>query len=760
MFLKRTLLSLAIALSVTIEDVAVSASNELFATPTPLERYNLRSCDGAYSPPEIPSLTEPWHSVMGALLLPQAQSYLCDDGSYWAYHALTDRLMETNGSLVEFQQEFTNVGGLSIAVWVTTTFNGYTEPILTLGQRRRDQSELDPSGFTSSPQQGCPGYHFRLQQTADFFLRQGHNFVVSFTDSALNCQTVMLNQELNAQQLYHFVISFGESSTDVYVNGLPVLPTTFEELFLTNTTTDVRIWPDAASSTLQLFANYVEENIFTGRMHQVDLFQDALTADQVATLYVRGPGNRLDLNLKETEPPVVVVEVDPYADEATYNPWYNDTDRSDIIAKALVIPQAYGHTLYVELPLDRPSTASVPLGIEIMALHHAFEKGNQSLAEVHEVLAVGENETGVTILYFPFATISHFNSPKFNAYGTPLNGRNESIAFRTVRIGTKYASRTTVIPIERPHINHGVPTLTVPATSTLNEMDPLQSTVRGITVEDHPLDFNINHVRVDVWSNGGTISLNPLYLHLADFSCPNQTQIVSEDAETEESWQCMGDGHENQRMTFVAIPDDVTLILDTLRHTTLREFAGQASELVIRIFDGVDGQCLTDVEHRSYFPYASAYYPKSAPVQCLMQCATVRVPSYDISNHGNGTENEDPLETMDPATPDPTTEESTDNNTATDSPQSEEPAGDDPDTDKKETDENNENDERVILGMKWQEFVSVLGGLALTVVVTAVWCIYCFQMPPWLERRWNSNKVTSTHEKSVAGPKLETIDDV
>jgi hypothetical protein len=377
--------------------------------------------------------------------------------------------------------------------------------------------------------------------------------------------------------------------------------------------------------------------------------------------------------------------------------------------------------------------------------------------EVHEVLAVGENETGVTILYFPFATISHFNSPKFNAYGTPLDGRNESIAFRTVRIGTKYASRTTVIPIERPHINHGLPTLTVPATATLNDMDPLQSTVRGITVVDHPLDFNINRVRVDVWSNGGTILLNPLYMHLADFSCPNRTQIVSEDAETEESWQCMGDGHENQRMTFVAIPDDVTLILDTLRHTTLREFAGQASELVICIYDGVDGQCLTDVEHRSYVPYASAYYPKSAPAQCLMQCATVRVPSYDISNHGNSTENEDPLETMDPATPDPTTEEPTDNNTANDSPQSEEPKGDDPDTDNKES---NGNDVRVILGMKWQEFVLVLGGLALTAVVTAVWCIYCFQMPPWLERRWNSNKGTSTHEKSGAGPKLETIENV
>jgi hypothetical protein len=386
-------------------------------------------------------------------------------------------------------------------------------------------------------------------------------------------------------------------------------------------------------------------------------------------------------------------------------------------------------------------------------VHHAFEKGNQSLAEVHEVLPVGDNETGVTILYFPFMTIAHFNSPQFNAYGTPLNGRNESIAFRTVRIGTKYASRTTVIPIERPHINHGLPNLTAPGTATLSDIDPLQSTVHGITVVDNALDFNINRVRVDVWSNGGTISLNSLYLHLADFTCANRTQSVGEDVEMDDSWQCKGDGHEDQRMTFVAIPDDVTLILDSLRHTTFREFSGQASEVVVRIFDGVDGQCLTDEEHRSYFPHASAYYPKSAPEQCLMNYATIRVPGYEINVNASDTD-KDPLETMDPATDEPETENPTDNNSATNSPQSEEPTGDDADTGNNESDE---DDKRLILGMKWRDFSLVLGGLALTIVVTALWCIYCFQMPPWLEQRWNSSEATSKHGTTV--PKSsETID--
>jgi hypothetical protein len=213
----------------------------------------------------------------------------------------------------------------------------------------------------------------------------------------------------------------------------------------------------------------------------------------------------------------------------------------------------------------------------------------------------------------------------------------------------------------------------------------------------------------------------------------------------------------------ITIPDDVTYILDTLRHTTFREFARQASEIVIRIFDGVDGPCLTDTEHRSYFPHASAYYAASAPEQCLMQYAMVRVPGYEMSVNANDTESKDPLETVDPATEDPETEEPSDNNTATNSPQSEEPTtgDDDPDTDNKVSNNQDDDDERVVLGMKWRDFVLVLlGGLALTIVVTAIWCIYCFQMPPWLlERRWSSGKETSQHETSRAVlPQLETID--
>jgi hypothetical protein len=261
-------------------------------------------------------------------------------------------------------------------------------------------------------------------------------------------------------------------------------------------------------------------------------------------------------------------------------------------------------------------------------------------------------------------------------------------------------------------------------------------------------------VRVDVWSNGGTISLNPLYLDLADFTCANRTQNVSENEETDDGWQCMGDGHEDQRMTFVAIPDDVTFILDTLRHTTFREFAGQASEIVIRIFDGVDGPCLTDTEHRSYFPHTSAYYAASAPEQCLMQYSTIRVPGYNIYVNatqgnvaqGNNTENEDPSEKMDPAAEDPT-----DNGMATSSPQSEEPLVADPDADNTESDK----DERIILGMKWQEFILGLGCVMLAVVATAICCIYCCQLRP-------GNKTTNAtpiqDKNPTASPKSVTTD--
>jgi hypothetical protein len=733
----------AAALLIAPKTVMVQANNYEYwgATPTPMERYYFGLCEPsiytlAYSPDEIPSWTEAAAplSLIGPLQTPERQSYFCDHGTWAARIDAKYRMIQSQGTLAKFQQEFTNAGGLSIAVRAESGRSGRTAPILTLGRSLRDQSDTD---IESSPTQGCPGYYFRLQQTIDW-MKMGVFFTLSFTDQDSKCQTVVLSENAFVLQPYHFVVSFGESSTQVYIDGRLMTARTLEERDLFGSTVDVRNWTDAASSTLQLFASYLEGDIFSGKLEQVDLFRDALTAEQVGSLYVRGPGNRKDMNIVETMPPVVV-PVDPNEeDKATYNPWYNVTDREDIVAESVVIPQGTMHYVYIELPLDQPSTASVPLGIEITAISgefhaHRYENGtgNHSLVELNEVLLVGENETGVTLLYGLNADESlDFNSPKFNAYGTLLEGRNESIVFRTVRIGTNYSSPTTVIPIERTHMNHGLPNLTVPTTATLNATEPLQATVHGITVVDHALDFNINRVRVDVWSNGGTISLNPLYLDMADFSCPNRTQIVSEDAEIDDTWQCMGDGHENQRMTFVAIPDDITFILDTMRHETFREFAGQASEVVIRIFDGVDGQCLTDAEHRSYFPYASAYYAESAPEQCLMQYATIFVPGYDIhvnatqgnATQGNNTEHEDPSENMDPATEDPI-----ENSTATKDPQSEEPTTDDPDPDNTES---GNVDERTILGMKWHEFILGLGCVMLTVVATTICCCFCLQLPP------------------------------
>jgi hypothetical protein len=66
-------------------------------------------------------------------------------------------------------------------------------------------------------------------------------------------------------------------------------------------------------------------------------------------------------------------------------------------------------------------------------------------------------------------------------------------------------------------------------------------------------DLDLNRVRVDISVQQGRISLQNESLHLADFDFCNMRSFSA--------WQCTKDGMSRKRISFVAVPSDVSTIL-------------------------------------------------------------------------------------------------------------------------------------------------------------------------------------------------------
>ena len=182
----------------------------------------------------------------------------------------------------------------------------------------------------------------------------------------------------------------------------------------------------------------------------------------------------------------------------------------------------------------------------------------------------GSNVTGIKVA-FSLRQGNYFNVPEINADGMNLHLQPESFDFRIVEIplvtnsepqseAILAWSNTATVPVHVIHVNRNAPTLTAPKEAKLDAVDPSKALITGILLDD-PYDFNMDRVRVDVLIEGGTLTLNPSNLHLADFvTCAGR--VLS-------TWQCTGDGVDDRSLTFTANPSDVGLVLRNMAFTSL-----------------------------------------------------------------------------------------------------------------------------------------------------------------------------------------------
>lgn len=108
--------------------------------------------------------------------------------------------------------------------------------------------------------------------------------------------------------------------------------------------------------------------------------------------------------------------------------------------------------------------------------------------------------------------------------------------------------------------------------------------ISGVEVLDRDKDVNV--VRVDIEVESGELTLNEKFRRLAEFeSCQYRWG---------KQWRCVGKGHNDRKMTFLARPSHVKSILTELEYVSLSRY--QDDTLQISVFDGVGGECIADYE--------------------------------------------------------------------------------------------------------------------------------------------------------------------
>jgi len=547
----------------------------------PLERYTFTSCNINRA---FDSLSN--ETLLGMLQTPHPDVFACNrqqglhlwpDNNNNNNNNNTKSILETTSSLEKLQRylQDTHSTGLSISLWLqpaTTNFDTI-QPILTVGATTRNKLEDDSSG--------CPGFDLQISQYRNHFL-------LHYTDNdpAQSCRILLLRQLSLTHQMTHFVVVWSNIETSIYVDNEAVLwglPNHFNTTLLH--------WN--VSDTMQLFGNYQSKDVFQGSIYQVSLFDQALNTFQVSSLYEEG---------------IVYVEASPLVLVA--QAWNNVT-----------LAQDASRPTTIWLGGSNTSTPNLQLAMKILSSpQHGQLTVNMNATVDNDRLLIPFGSNGLRVQY-TLTTTDYFTVPRINANGAHLDFlESESFDFQLVAVDTFGTVLHTSAPVTQyvhvRHVNHR-PVLKTPEAAVQSLEDPDLLLIQGIKVRDTQ-DFDLDRIRITVSAKAGRLTLATAYRHLADFDSSCRERTYS-------GWQCVGDGYADRNMTFLAIPSDVERILDNLEYQGFVK--GATDEIVVQVWDGAGGHCLSEQEHGQYTDdFGNSF--ASIRRECFHAVGTIHVPEF------------------------------------------------------------------------------------------------------------------------------------
>jgi hypothetical protein len=540
-------------------------------------------------------------------------------------------LLESQSNLETLRERLSNrteSNGWSVSVWFTSPLlpsdyvDRILEPILTLGLSDSiNETDGDNNTTTSFFSGGCGGYYFQLAQY------QQH-LVVSFqdTDAAQSCR-ILVVRGVPLQGNVAATVTFSETTTSIYLNDRAIL-TDIPYV------ADAAGWTQASQSTLQLFSSSHPSTTITptmpfqGSIQQVSLFDEALTPEEVAQVVHQGvvyaEPSQIVL-LGEPSPDVVLAQDDGLEKRTMF--WLGSANAS---------------TTFLPLALQvitLPSRGKVSLQGHAEPLSELTNVSSSSSSSSSNYILVplAVNSTGVWMEYRLTAS-DYFTVPSVDAHGNDLSLPAESFEYRVVTVSDPTepmalsplatSPRVTQV-IQVQHVNHR-PIWNVPQQAKASVVEGLPNVYLGQLQLLDPLDRNVDRVRVDLWALQGYLTLDPDHVHLADFkSC---AQRVYSD------WQCVGNGVEDRRMTFLAVPDDVERILANLVYEGF--VPGDSDQVGLLAYDGTGGACLDPKEHARGGGTLNWATEATIHRECFQVQVTIQIPAVQLVLQPNDSDEE------------------------------------------------------------------------------------------------------------------------
>lgn len=595
-------------------------------------------------------------------------------------------ILESEQSIRQLQQQWVTQGAtdLSVELWFSPPAETMEQaaPIFTIGQTAQDASAV-----TGVVQYGsCEGYDVRISQLDTSRLE------VSFRDDGpfRACRTLSVdipppNPLLDDSPLTQLIVVLGKQGLSVYVNGQTIHEKARIDFLGTLENWNPRYHMQLMSN--HLLGDMPDADFYPGSIHQLSLYNSAVESQSASALYLGGLQAILDAAKPKTAPPLPAPTPAPITNPAPITQDSHPPTPSPVSNTIPPISNVPGIPVLVATPngmysMPQGQTTSFHMKLQglssispndadgwwtlkmevlsvtqfgILSLVDNSQKTTITAGELLDMKVSDEIDTDdipgapvpipelrISVDYTLQAT-DYFNAPRVSSTGEDLSVIPESFEYRILAIDNLtndvLASSGTVR--QAVHVRHvNQPSKLV--TAMERHMDwsdepyysmfgnrPLAQFSDRIVLQN-PDDRKIDRVRVDVFATNGTLTLNEEHRHLAEFeSCRDRDYS---------SWQCTGNGKDNQIMTFLAYPSDVELIFQDMEY---KGYYNEPDEIVLRVFDGVGGDCLSQAEHAAFVDedghrFSSIYDGQCRPAQLMFDLDPLdgsSVPTVEAGKH-------------------------------------------------------------------------------------------------------------------------------
>jgi hypothetical protein len=470
-------------------------------------------------------------------------------------------------------------------VWVTMIEDfAVTTPILAFAQ----------DGYTPNPD--CQGYQIALTQ-------RGRFLELRYKEEE-NCRIIVLRQkELTRGCLQQVVVVWSGARTAIYLDGTLVAQCAQNRL-------DPQMGDWDESQKIFLMGSHHE---YGSSLSMLSIYNQALSEFEVSNLYSRG--KRL---IDQSRIDRLAPNIDPES-----RPIHASTEDTRTVVE-----------LGADLDLSAlnatvPDDWIIMVEISSVPIHGSLSNGDGFPVNLHDRLFHPS-----CLNYNPVP--GYFNLPNTSYNGTNFHFELETFSYRVLVVdydqevlamSTNVSQQLAVL-----HVNHR-PVIKPPHTKTRLSNEEYGGSIarpgeriEGVQVIDDT-DKDIDRIRVDLWVSHGALVLENH--EIADFTtCRlNEREALLEEA----TWGCHGSGKMEHNMTFVATPSNASTVLSDIVYHGFR--VNQADELVIRIYDGTGGSCLSIQEHQrrrwvGNDMHQDAEYGSAPSDTCFEVLVTIPIPPF------------------------------------------------------------------------------------------------------------------------------------